>query len=60
MKYWCDHCGAIIDEEDVAHWEEDRGEFWGQRCFERLSGCPNCFNGLEDYTGQDREGENEE
>ena len=59
MRYWCETCGQIIDEEEVAEWKEERGEFWGQRCYEKLSGCPHCFNGLEEYNGQDEEGEEE-
>ena len=38
----CADCGYVFHEEDIAYWNEDRGEFWGQPCSETVSGCPNC------------------
>lgn len=38
----CLECGCIFDEDEVAVWQEDRGEFWGIPCSETVSGCPVC------------------
>ena len=38
----CLWCGKVFEDDDVAHWQEDRGECWGVRCYETVSGCPNC------------------
>ncbi len=42
MKYKCVDCGAVFEEDEVAVWEESRGEFWGVSCSETVSGCPAC------------------
>lgn len=42
MKFVCLECGCIFDEDEIAVWQEDRGEFWGIPCFETVSGCPVC------------------
>lgn len=41
----CEDCGAIFEEEELATWNENRGEFWGMPCFETMQGCPNCHSG---------------
>ena len=38
----CLECGKVFEDDEVAHWEEDRGEFWGVPCTETVSGCPHC------------------
>ena len=38
----CLECGFVFDEDDVATWKEDRGEYWGTPCYESVSGCPRC------------------
>ena len=43
----CLECGHIFDDEEVLVWQEDRGEYWGYQCSERVSGCPRCGG---DYT----------
>lgn len=56
----CEECGLIFDEEELASWNENRGEFWGMPCFETLQGCPNCFSGaVSEYHGEDLEGDEE-
>lgn len=40
--YKCCECGAIFKEDEVAVWEEGRGEFWGVPCNETVTGCPVC------------------
>lgn len=60
---YCTECGAVFDESDLATWEESRGEFWGQPCYETLSGCPCCsctdvINYDEYLKEQEKDGEN--
>lgn len=45
--YKCIECGHVFDEEDVAEWEEARGEYWGTPCSEKMSGCPVCHGAYE-------------
>lgn len=40
----CKDCGNIFPEEELAEWKEERGEFWGQPCYEMCSGCPCCHS----------------
>ena len=42
-KFVCMDCGHIFDEEEVAIWNEDRGEYWGTQCHEEMRGCPRCY-----------------
>lgn len=56
----CEDCGAIFEEDELATWQESRGEFWGSSCYETMQGCPHCFSGaVEEYDGEDEEGEDE-
>lgn len=48
MTYICVDCGNIFEEDAVAEWYEDRGEFWGMPCRERMTGCPNCHGAYEE------------
>lgn len=50
MAYKCVNCGTIFEDCDIVYWEEDRGEFWGSRVYETLSGCPNCRGEYEETT----------
>ena len=38
----CNSCGCEFEE--LAYWEESRGEYWGVPCSERMCGCPNCYD----------------
>ena len=38
----CLDCKHIFSEDDIATWEESRGEYWGAPCYESVSGCPCC------------------
>lgn len=40
--YCCLDCGHIFDDDEVAVWQEGRGEYWGRPCSETVSGCPCC------------------
>lgn len=44
----CLWCGHVFEDDDVAHWQEDRGECWGVPCYETMSGCPNCHGDYDD------------
>ena len=39
-KYRCIECDAEFDE--PISWQEGRGEFWGDPCWETVWGCPIC------------------
>ena len=51
----CNECGNIFAEDELAEWNENRGEFWGMPAYERMTGCPACHcTGYDDYEeGQD-------
>ena len=38
----CLECGEVFDDDEIAYWEERRGEFWGFPAYETMSGCPHC------------------
>lgn len=42
MKYICEDCGLIFDRDEVATWDEYRGEFNGFPSYEKMAGCPRC------------------
>lgn len=42
MANKCLECGHIFYDCEIKFWEEDRGEFWGVKCTETVSGCPLC------------------
>ena len=48
MMFKCVECGCIFEEGEKAVWYEDRGEFWGVPCSERLTGCPKCYGVYEE------------
>lgn len=56
--YVCNDCGRTFEE--LKTWEEDRGEFWGQPCYENMSGCPYCFSGDFDEVNDDESADDDE
>lgn len=56
--YKCNHCGCEFSEPDT--WEEDRGECWGSRAYEKMCGCPMCSSGDFDEYNEDEEESEEE
>lgn len=44
--YKCVDCGIVF--ENPESWLEDRGEFWGVSCSERVYGCPKCRGDYEE------------
>lgn len=60
-KYKCYDCEAVFEEDEIATWQESRGEFWGSPCYETMTGCPFCFSGnIEEYNEEDDEEEDQE
>ena len=43
--YKCIECETVFEEGEEAVWKEDRGEFWGFPCSEKMRGCPECWGG---------------
>lgn len=58
-QFICADCNNIFGEDEIATVREDRGEFWGQRCFENISVCPFCHSDAIDEYNEDEE-ENED
>ena len=57
----CEDCGLTFDENEIAEWQEDRGEFWGQPCTQTLQGCPHCFSGaIIEYNDEDEDEDDED
>jgi hypothetical protein len=48
MMFKCTECGYIFEEGEEAVWYEDRGEYWGVPCRERMTGCPVCHGDYEE------------
>ena len=48
MAYKCLECGHIFEDGEEAVWDDPRGEYWGQPCFETMSGCPLCRGDYEE------------
>lgn len=46
--YKCLDCGHIFEQGEQVNWKEDRGEFWGSSCGEKISGCPICKGDYEE------------
>ena len=46
--YHCNECGHLFEEGEQSTWSESRGEFWGNPCSEKMSGCPICKGDYEE------------
>lgn len=44
----CLECGKVFEDDEIAYWQESRGEFWGFPAYESMSGCPDCHGGYEE------------
>lgn len=55
--YKCLDCGEIFEE--PTSWYEDRGEFWGAPCSEKIWGCPLCHGSYEEYYESEEEDDND-
>ena len=57
-QFICADCNNIFGEDEIETVQEDRGEFWGQRCYETLEVCPFCHScDIEEYVEKDEESE---
>ena len=54
-KCRCCNCGKLFDEDDIKVVNEDRGEFWGMPCTERMYYSPCCTDDFEDAYEDDEE-----
>lgn len=48
LKLKCLECGKVFEDDEIAHWQESRGEFWGFPAYETMSGCPDCQGDYEE------------
>ena len=54
----CEDCGLEFEDNEIATWREDRGEFWGMPAYETCWGCPRCHStAVEDVKDQNDESE---
>ena len=44
----CLECGKVFEDDEIAHWRESRGEFWGVPAYATMSGCPRCQGDYEE------------
>lgn len=44
----CCNCGKLFDEDEIKVVEEDRGEYWGIPCYEKVELSPCCDWDFED------------
>ncbi|MCM1315869.1 MAG: hypothetical protein NC085_03580 [Muribaculaceae bacterium] len=49
MKYICQDCGQILDEEELENYSE-KGEFWGGEFTEITKVCPKCKGCVDEWT----------
>ena len=56
MRYICNHCDEVFDEDDRQPLSELVGEFWGSPAYDTYWVCPNCGSeDYEEYTDEDDE-----
>ena len=61
MKYKCNCCGEVFDEDDANYVREYVGEFWGTPAYNNYMTCPNCDEeDFEEYREEDEEEGDEE
>ena len=53
MKYYCENCNSVIDEDDLKEYEEP-SEAWGHTVYEPWWVCPNCGHVPVEYDHQDK------
>lgn len=56
----CLECGKVFEDDEIAHWQESRGEFWGFPAYESMSGCPHCHGACEEFNEDEEEAEDNE
>ena len=53
MKYWCENCKSVLDEDDLELYREP-SEAWGHTVYEDWWLCPNCGEVPVEYDNQDK------
>lgn len=54
MKYWCENCKEVIEEDDLSYYGEP-SEYFGRPVEEPFWVCPNCGDIPVEYDHQDKE-----
>ena len=54
MKYWCENCKSVLDEDELEKIEEPRPWAYGQPCWEEFWVCPCCNDIPSEYDYQDK------
>ena len=54
MKYYCENCGSVLDEDNLAEYSEGRPGAYGAPCSEIFYVCPCCGNIPGEYNYQDK------
>ena len=57
MMFKCIDCGHIFEEGEEGVYYDDRGEFWGVPCRERIMCCPVCYGDYDEAVECERCGE---
>ena len=60
MKYYCNNCHLVLDEDDLIKIEDPRPGAYGQPCWETFWVCPRCECVPEIYDEEEDEEEDEE
>ena len=54
MKYYCENCGSVLDEDDLVEYSEGRPGAYGAPCEETFWVCPECGHVPAEYEYQDK------
>jgi len=54
MKYYCENCGSVLDEDDLEEYSEGRPGAYGAPCEETFWVCPECGHIPAEYDYQDK------
>ena len=49
MKYVCNECGKVFEEDEIVEVEESRGEYWGVPAYETVAYSPCCEASFEEF-----------
>lgn len=53
MKYWCNDCKCVLDEDELEKYEEP-SEYFGRPVYETWWVCPHCGDVPAEYDNQDK------
>lgn len=54
MKYYCENCGIVLDEDNLKEYSEGRPGAYGAPCSETFYVCPECGHIPGEYNNQDK------